>query len=206
MNEAAIVAAGLAAAESFSSIDKEVPDRATPEAGNDSVGSRTIPNVEPQPEHEVDVTAPKTENTHPDIDTSLRDDSTLVPLPLELDSSLIKTELVAEIETTPTATTNSVPVDAEVQPDPSLSATAPNATEEVESQVDEPISESNIVQHIDAADAEFEDPLEDVPASNTKESESAVQLKAEVNFVVPAEEESSTIARAEVKPYQSRKT
>jgi hypothetical protein len=207
VNEAAIVAVGLAAAEGFSSIDKEVPEvtnEATPEAGNDSVGSRTIPNVESQPEHEVDVTAPEAENTLTDIDTSLPDDPIPAPLPLETESSLIRTELVAEIETAPTATTNNVPVDTEVQPDPSSSATVPNApkdTEKVESQVDEPISESNsesnIVQHINAADAEFEDHLEDVPALNTKESENAVQLEAEVDFVAPAEEGSSTIVQAE---------
>jgi hypothetical protein len=209
VNEAAIVAVGLAAAEGFSSMDKIVPEtthEVTPEAGNDSVESGTILNVEPQQEHEVDLTAPETEDTHPDIDSSLRNDPTPVPLPHEPEIDLIETELVAErqVETTSTATTNSVPTDAEIQPDPSLSETAPNAQkdiEEVQTQVDdtsnikgESILKSDIPQHIEASDTELDGPPEEVPS---KESQNTVQLEPEVDFVPPEGEESSTIAQAE---------
>ena len=157
---AAIVAGGLATVEGFSSMDKAVPEgthEAAPEVGNDSVESGTTTlNIEPKREHEVDVTTvPEAEETHPNIDSSLRDDPTPVPLALEPESSLIETELVAEsqVEITSAATT-SVPIDVEDQSDPSLSETSPNAQkdiEEVQTQVDdafnikdEPIPESNV--------------------------------------------------------------
>ena len=211
MNEAAIVAVGLAAAESFPSVDKIVPEgiqEATPEAGNDSVESGITFNVDSHRQHEVNVTAPETEGTLPDIDSSLRNDPTPVPLPLEPESNLIKTELVAErqVETNFTATTDNVPIEAKVQPDPSLNETAPNAPKDIEVQPQdddtstikgESIPELDIVQHIEAADAELEDPLEYVPASSTKESQSTVQLETEVDFVAPVEEESSTNTQAE---------
>jgi hypothetical protein len=207
LDDAAIVTVGLAAAEGFSSMDKAVTEgihEAAPEAGNDSVESGTALNIEPQREHEVDVTtAPETEDTPKDIDSSLRNDPTPVPLPLEPESSLIETESVAErqVETTSTATTDSGPIDAEVRPDPSLGETAPNTQKDIEEQTqvddtsnikDEPIPESDIIE---AADTELEGPLEDVVASSTKESQSTLQLEPEVEFVAPAEEESSTIAQ-----------
>ena len=199
---AAIAAAGLATAEGFSSMDKAVPEgahEAAPETVNDSVESGTTAlNVEPKQEHEVDVTTvPEAEETHPDIDSSLRDDSTPVPLAPEPESSQIETELVAEsqVETTSAATTRSVLIDV----DPSLSETSPNAQddiEEVQAQVDdasnikdEPIPESNVAQRIEAADTAHS---EEVPA---KESQNVVQLEPEVDFVAPAEEESSVIAQ-----------
>ena len=203
MNEAAIVAVGLATVEHFSNTDKVVPEvthEATPEAGNDSVERETTLNLEPpQREHEVDLNVPETEGTLPDIDP------TPVPLPLEPENSHIQTELVAEcgIEATPTATTNSFPIDTEVQPDPSLGETAPNAQkdiEEAQTQVgdtsdikDEPIPETDIAQHIEAADAESV--LEDVPASSTNESQNTVRLEPEIDFVAPAEEEPSAITQ-----------
>ena len=201
MNEAAIVAVGLAAAVGFSSIVPEVTHEATPDAGNDLVESGTTLDIEPQWEHEVDVAAPETEGTLPDI---LRNDPTLVPLPLEPEISLIKTGLEAEpqVETTSTATTNSVPIDVEVQPDSSSSETAPNAQKNIEEQIqvddtsnikDELILESDIAQHIDTADTE--DTLEDVPASSTKQSENTAPLEPEVDFVAPAEEEPSAVTQ-----------
>ena len=207
MNEAAIVTVGLATVEDFSSTDKVVPEithEAKPEGGNDSVERGTTLNIEPtQREHKVDVTVPETEDTLPDIHSSLRNVATPVPLPLEPEISLIQTELVAEVETTSTATTNSVPIDVEDQPDPSSSETAPNAQnniEEVQTQVvdtsdikDEPIPESDIAQHMEAADTEG--PLEDVPASSTKESQNTVQIELEDDFVAPAEEEPSAITQ-----------
>ena len=182
--------------------------------GNDSVESETTtPNVELQREHEVDVTASGTEDTHPDINSSLRNDPTPLPLLIEPDSSLIKTESVAEdqVEASSTTTTNSVSIDADVQPDSSLRESAPNAQkdiEEVQIQVEDDTSnikgdstpELDIVQHIEAADAELGGSLEDVPASTTKESRSTVQLEAEAGLVAPAEEESSTIAQADLSP------
>ena len=209
MIEAAIVAAGLATAEGFSSMDKAVPEvahEAAPEAENESVESR---GAEPQQEHEVDVSAPETEDTHPDVDSSLRNDPTPVPLPLEPEISLTKTELVAErqVETTSTASTNSVPIDAEVQSDPSISETVPNVQkdiEEVQTQVDdssnikdEPIPESDAAQHIEVADTVIEGPLEEVPASSTKGSQNTVQLEPEVGSVAPAEEEPSATTQSE---------
>ena len=194
---AAIAAVGLATAEGFSSMDKAVPEgthEAAPEAGNDSVESGTTLDVESQQEHEA--TVPEMEETHPGIDSSLPDE-TPVPLALEPESSLIETELVAEsqVETTSAATTRSVPIDV----DPSLSETSPNAQEdieEVQAQVDdasnikdEPIPESNVAQRIEAADTAHS---EEVPA---KESQNVVQLEPEVDFVAPAEEESSAIAQ-----------
>jgi hypothetical protein len=120
VNEAAIVAVGLPTAEVFSSMEQVVPEgihETTPEAGNDSVESGTTLDIEPQREHEDDVTAPETEDTLPDIDSSLLNDSTPVSLPLEPEISLTKTELVGErhVETISTATTNGVPIDVEVQ-------------------------------------------------------------------------------------------
>ena len=205
VDEAAIVAVGLAAAEGFSSTDKAAPEgirEASPEAVDDSVESGTTLNMEPHREPEVEVSAPETEDT-PDIHSSLSTDPpTSVPLPLEPESSLIETELVAErhIETSSTAT-KSVPTDAEVQPEPSLIETAPNAIEEVQTQVsdtntkDELILESDVAQHIEAADAELEAPLEDVAASSTKESQSIVQMEPEVDFVALAEEDSLAITQ-----------
>ena len=202
MNEAVMVAVGLATAEEFSSTDKIVPEvthEATPEAGNDTVESGTT-HIEPQREHEVDVTISEAEDTLPDIHSSLRNDPTPVPLPLEPEISLIKTKLVAErqVETTSTATTNNVQIDADVQPDPSLSETVPNAQQNIEVQTqvddasnnikDEPIPQSDIVE---AADTEG--PLEDAPASSTKQSQDTVQMEPEDEFVAPAEEEPSAI-------------
>ena len=208
MNEAVMVAVGLATAEDFSSTDKVVPEvthEATPEAGNDTVESGTL-NIEPQleREHEDDVTISETEDTLPDINSSLCNDLTPVPLPLEPDISLIKTELVVErqVETTSTASTNSVPIDVEVQPDPSfnLNETAPDAQKDIEVQTqvdgtsnikDEPIPKSDIVQHIETAEVR----LEDVPASSAKQPQTAVQLEPEVDLVAPAEEEPSAITQ-----------
>ena len=186
---AIIVALGLATAEGFSSVDKVVPEvthEATPE---------TTLNIEPQGEHEVDVPVPETEDTLHDIHASLNNDPTAVPLPLEPEASLIKTELVAEpqVETAPPATTNSFPIDVEVHHDPSLSETAPEVQKDNEAQTqvdgasnikDEPISRSDIVE---AADAEA--PLEDVSASSTKQYQDTVQLEPKIDFVAPAEEE-----------------
>ena len=193
--EAAIVAAGLATAEGFTSLEKVVPEvshEVTPEAG---VESGTTLKLEPQQECEVDITtAPETEDTHPNI----RNDLTPVPLPVEPESSLIETELVAErqIETASSAT--SVPVVVEDQRDPGLIETAPNAeknTEEAQIPVDdtskikdEPILESDVAQHIEAADTEG--PLED---ASTKESQITVQLEPDVDSVLPAEEEPLTV-------------
>jgi hypothetical protein len=209
VNEAATVAVGLATAAVFSSMDEVVPEgihEATPEAGNDSVESGTNLVIEPQQEHEVDVTAPETEGTLPDIHTSLHNDPTPgpVPLPLEPEISLIKTELVdqCQVETTSTATTIRVPVEVEVQPDPNLSETVPDTQKdiEVQTQVDEtsnkPIPESDVAQHIEAADTESA--LEDVPGSNTNPSQNTVQLELEVDFVAPAEEEPSAITQVAV--------
>lgn len=203
MNEAAIVAVGLAAAEGFSSIDKVVPEgihEVTPETGNDSAEIETTLNVEPQREHEVDVTAPETEDTT-DIDASLHNDPTPVPLPLERESCLIETELVAERQVE-TATTDGVPIDVEDQPDPSSSGTAPNAQRDIEVQTqvddssnikDEPTSESVIAEHVEAANTESA--LGDVPASSAKESQNTVELEPEVDPVAPTEEEPSAITQ-----------
>ena len=146
--EAGIMAVGLATAECFSSMDKavsEVTHEAAFKAENDSVESRA---TGPQREHEGDVSAPETEDTHPDVNSSLRNDPTLVPLPLEPEIGLTKTELVAErqVEITSTASTNSISIDAEVQSDPSISETAPNVQKDI------PIPESDVGQHIEAAD------------------------------------------------------
>ena len=208
VNEVAIAAVGLAALEGSLTIDRAVAEdthEATAEAGNDLVESRTTLNIEPQREHEFYVTAPEAEDTHPDMDSSLHNDPTPVPLPLEPERSLIETELAAErqVETTSIATTMSVPIDAEDQPNPSLSKIASNAQKYIgmPTQVDdtsningEPIPESEIVE---AADAEIEGSREEVPASIMEDSQSAVQLEPEVGFVAPAEEESLTIAQAE---------
>ena len=205
MNEAVILAVGLATAEDFSSMDKEVPEvthETTPKAENHSVESGTTLTIEPQQrEHEVDVTAPETGGTLPDIHSSTRNDGTPVPLPLEPENSPIQTELIAErqVEITSTATTNSVPIDVEDQPDPSSNETAANAQKDIEGQVqvidtsdikDEPIPESDIAQ---AADSESV--LEVVPTSSTKESQNTVQLEPENDFVAPAEEEPSAITQ-----------
>ena len=202
VNEAAIVAVGLATAEVFSSMDDVAPEgihEATPETGNDSVENGTTLDIEPQREHEDDVTAPETD-TLPDIDSSLLNDSTPVSLVLEPEISLSQTELVTErhVETISTATeTNGVPTDVEVQPE-----TAPNAQNDIEVQTqaddkfnrkDEPIPESDIAHHIETADAESS--FEDVPTLSTKESGNTVQLEPEVDFVAPAEEEPSAITR-----------
>ena len=209
VNEAAIIAVGLAAAEGFSSMDEEVRESTHEVTPDDSVESGTTLNVEPR-EHELDVTAPEAEDIHPNIESNLRNDPTPVPLPLEPESSPIETELVAErhVETTSTATTNNVSIDADVQPEPSLSETtalnAQNDIEEIQTQVEdisnikcESIPESDIVQHIEAADAELDGPPEEVPASTAKESQYVVQLEPEVEFVAPAEEAFSTIAQAD---------
>ena len=210
MNEAAVVAVGLAAAEVFSSVEQVVPEgihEATPEAGNDSVESGTTLDIEPQREREVDVAAPETEDTLSDVDSSLWNAPTPVPLPLEPEISLIKTESVAErqVETTPTATTNGGPIAVEIQPDLISSETEPNAQEdiEVQTQVDdtfdiEPIPESDIAQYVEAADTDGS--LEDAPGSSTKESENTVQLEPEVDFVAPAEEEPSPVAAEDLLP------
>jgi hypothetical protein len=204
VDEAAIVAVGLATAAVFSNIDEVVPEdihEAAPEAGNDSVESGTTLDIEPQREHEADATAPETEGTLPDIHTSLHNDPAPVPLPLEPEISLIKTESAAEcqVETTSTATTIGVLVDVEIQPDPSLSETIPDAQKdiEVQTQVDDtsnkPIPESDVAQHTEAADTES--PLEDVLGSNTNLSQNTVQLEPEVDFVAPAEEEPSAVTQ-----------
>ena len=185
---AAIAAVGLATAEGFSSVDKEEPEgthEATPEAGIDSVESVTTTlNVEPKQEHEVDVTTvPQTEETHPDVDSSLRDDPTPVPLALEPESSQIETELAAEsqVETTSVATI-SVPIDVEDQPDPNLSETSPNAQkdiEEVQTQVDdaftikdEPIPESNVAVVGEKTEGQME--IESSPATQAVVGPSSV--------------------------------
>ena len=205
--EAAIVAGGLATMERFSTMDKAVPEdthEATPEAGNDPVESETTLNIEPQQEHQVDATAPEAEDTHPDMDSSLQNDPTPDLLPLEPDSNLIETELLAEsqIGTSSTAATKSVPIDAEVQSDSGLSENAPSAQKdiEVETQVDDtnikdvPTSELDDVQHIEVADNELDRLPEEAPA---KESQNAVQLESGVDFVAPTEEKSSAIAQSE---------
>ena len=173
VDEAIIVALGLATAEEISSMDKVVPEvthEATPEAGNNSVES------EPQQEHEVDVTVPEAEDTLPDIHASLHNDPTLVSLPVEPEDSLIETELVAgsQVETTSTATTNGIPIDVENVPSDA------QRDIEVETRVDdtikdEPIPESDIVE---AADTEG--PLEDAFASSEKQPQDTVQLEPEV--------------------------
>ena len=204
MNETVILAVGLAAGEDVSSMDKEVPEdihEATPEAGNDSVESETtLNNIEPsQREHEVD-------GTLPDTHSNLRNDAAPTPLPLEPETRLPETELVAErqVETTSMAT-NSIPIDVEVQPDPSSSETAPNTQKDIEVQTevdhtanitDEPIPESDSTQHIEATDTESA--LEDVPTSSTKESQSTVQLELEEDFVAPAEEKLSAVNQVAV--------
>ena len=201
VNEAVIVALGLATAEEISSMDKVVPEvthEATPEAGNNSVES------EPQQEHEVDVTVPEAEDTLPDIHSSLRNDPAPVSLPFEPEISPIETGLVAEhsVESTSSVTTNSIPIDVELQPDTSSSETAPDAQKDVEVQTqvndtsnikDEPILKSDIPQQIEAADTEG--PLEDVPASSTEQSQDTVQMEPEVDIVAPAEEEPSAITQ-----------
>ena len=176
----------------------EVTHEAAPEAGNDLVESGTTLNIESQREHEVDVAVAETEDTLPDIHSSLLNDPTPVSLPLEPEASLIKSELVAErqIETTSTATTNSVPIDLEVQPDPSsnLNETAPDAQKdiEVQTQVDDT---SNIkdepISNIETAEGR----LEDVPASSAKQPQTTVQSEPDVDFVAPAEEEPSAITQ-----------
>ena len=201
MNEAAVVAVGLAAVEGFSSIEKVIPEgihEATPEAENGLVESGKPLNVEPQQEHEDDVIATNVEDTHPDIHSSLHNDSTPVPLPLE--AGHMETELVTErqVETTSTVTTKSIPIDLEDQPNPSSKETAPNTqkdTEEVQTQVDDSSNikdeltpESDVSQDVEAADTEIEGPLKDVPASSVK-------LESDVDIVAPAKEESSTIAQ-----------
>ena len=136
--ETAIVAAELATAEDFSSVEKTVPEFShdtTPEAANDSVESGTTLNVEPQQEHEDDVTTgPETEDARPDIHSSLHNDPTPVPLPLEPKSSLIEKELIAEcqVETTSLARTDGVPIDVEDQRDPSSNESVPNDQNEIE--------------------------------------------------------------------------
>ena len=110
----AAIAAGLATADGFSSVEKLVPEvshEATPEAGNDSVESEIALHEEPQREHEVDFTkGPETEDVHPDIHSSLHSDPTPIPLPVEPEIGPIETELVDErqVETTSSATTDSV--------------------------------------------------------------------------------------------------
>jgi hypothetical protein len=192
VNEAAIVAIGLATAEVFSSMEV-VPvgiHEATPEAGNDSVESGTTLDIESQREHEV--TAPETEDTLTVIHSSLLDDATSVPLPLEPEISLVKTELVPErqVETISTIT-NDVPI-----ADLISSETEPNAQNNIDVQTqyddtsnskDELIPELDIAQRIEAA----EGPFEDVPAPSTKEFENTVQLEPEVDFVAPTEEPSA---------------
>jgi hypothetical protein len=198
VNEAAIVAVGLATATVFSSMDEVVPagiHEATPEAGNDSEENVTTLEIEQQRKHEVDLTAPETQGTLPDIHSSLlRNDSTPVPLPLEPE---IRAE--RQVEATSTA---GVPIDVDVQPDPSASETTPNAQNDIEVQTqvdetsnikDEPIPESEIVEHIEASDTKR--PLEDVHASSTRESQNTVQLEPEVDLVAPAEEEPSAITQ-----------
>ena len=194
--EAAIVAAGLATAEGFSSVEKLVPEvshEATPEAANDSVESE---KEEPQREHKVDVTtAPETEDAHPDIHSNLPNDSVPVPLPVEPEIGPIETELVDERQVETTSAT-SVPID-EDQLEPSSIETAPNTekdTEEVQTQADirdELIPESDVAPHTEAADSEG--PLEEKDAS-TKESQITVQLEPDVDSV-PTEEEPSTITQ-----------
>lgn len=184
VTEAAIV--GLATTEGFSSVDKVIPEvthEPAPEVENDSVESETFLNVELQREHEVDVTAAGTEDTHPAIHSSFHNDSTPVPLPLEPEMDLIKPDLVAErqVETTSTATTKSVTTDVDVQPDPSSSL------DDTSNIKDGSITELEVVQHVGAVDT----PLEDT-SSSTKESQNNVQLEPDV---AQAEEEPSAIAQ-----------
>ena len=182
MNEDFVEAVPLATTEDVSSI--EVIHEATPEAGKDSLET-TIINTEPQQEHEV------------------------VPDTLEPEISPIKTEVEVEnqIKATSMETTDGASINVEVQPDPSLSETAPQDIE-AQTQVDdtsnikdEPIPESDT--HIEAAGIEIEGPLE-VPASSTKESQSTTQLEPEVKLVAPAEEEPSVIAQVEAGNLLSR--
>ena len=190
VDEAAIVALGLAAAEGFSSLDQVVPDRiqeGTLEAANDSVESETTLNVEAQRGHDVDVTtAPETEDTLLD---KLRNDATPVPQLLEPESSLIESELVDEREVESTSLRKSLPIDEEDQLDPSLVETVPHAekdADEVQTQVDdisnikdEFISESDVAQHIEATDSKPEGPFENIPASSAKESSGIDQLESQ---------------------------
>ena len=136
----------------------------TPEAGNYSAESGTTLNLGP---HEVDVAE--------DTITSLCNDPPLVFSPLGHDIGAIKTE---------------------VKP----SETAPNTHKdiEVETQVDdsynikhEPIPESDITHHIEAAD--IEGPFEDVPASRMKDPPTTTQLDPEA----PEEEKPFVISQVE---------
>ena len=203
MDEIAIVAVGLATAEGFSSMEKVVPEgvhEATLETEDNSVEKGT---TERQQEHEVDVTAPETEDTYPDIDSSHHDEPTPFHSPLEP----IKTDSAAEaqVEIATTATTKSIATDMEDQTDSGSNETAPNAEKDIEgvpTQVDEtsnikdePIPGSHIVQYIEAGDSEPEGPVEDVPAPSTKESLNTVQSEPEADFVAPAEQEPSAITQ-----------
>ena len=197
---AAIVAVGLATAEGFSSMEKLVPEgvhEATPETADDSVEKGT---TERQQEHEVDVTAPETEDTHPDIGSSHYDEPTPVPLPLEP----IETDSAAEPQgEIATATAEGIPTDVEYQPDSGSNETAPIAEKDIEEvQIqsddtsnikDELIPESDVVQHVEAGDSELEGRVEDVPSPSMKESQNTVQLEPEADFVALAEEEPSAI-------------
>jgi hypothetical protein len=68
---------------------------------------------------------------------------------------------------------------------------APLATTEDVSNMDEVVPEAT------DATANIEDPLESIPASRTKDSQSTTQLEPEVDFVAPPEEEAPAIIQAE---------
>lgn len=75
MEEAAIVAVGLAAVEDITIIDKDVPEvthETTPEAGKDSLGSGTT-HIEPQREQEFDVIVPDIHEATPDAASTTND-------------------------------------------------------------------------------------------------------------------------------------
>lgn len=67
----------------------------------------------------------------------------------------------------------------------------PLATTEAVSNMDEVVSEAT------DETANIEDPLEIIPASRTKESQSTTHLEPEVDFVAPPEEEAPAITQVE---------
>lgn len=197
VHEAFVETVPLAATEDVSRIDKVIPDvthGAASEAGNDSLESGTNLNVEPQREHEVNVTVSDTEDAEI---LDIHSNPTPVPLP---EISLIKAELEAENQVEATSI-DVTPIDVKVQPDLSSNEIALNSQKDIETQTQvddtsnikhEPIPESDITHRIESAD--IDGPLEDVPASNTKEFQNTTQLEPEVDLIVP---EPSAITQAE---------
>lgn len=185
--------------EEFSSADKVVPEGThAPEAGNDSVEHRTTLSLEPQSEHDVDDTVPVAEDTIPDIESILPPS---IPLPLEPEVQLSKTEAEAEsqVEGASVPIIQGASIDVEVQPNPSLTGAVSNAQNDIEVEtqiddtninIDEPTPESDGVNYTEAADIERS--LED-PALSTEESQTTAPLEPEVDLVAPAEEAPSVI-------------